>query len=170
MLPGKAIQEIRDNAGTQFDPYIAVEFLNLLEENPSLAIGAKTGAGEVRVFERGDSKEIGSGSTTPVKYTSYMLDIDERIIDVDDYFEVLTGYSRGDVIGRMTQFDLVPPEERAYYIEQVQNQFAKSDIAYLRHPILRKDGKVISVICNGERYYDSSVKAFRSTIQMFAAD
>ena len=170
MLPGKAIQEIRDNAGTQFDPYIAVEFLNLLEENPSLAIGAKTGAGEVRVFERGDSKEIGSGSTTPVKYTSYMLDIDERIIDVDDYFEVLTGYSRGDVIGRMTQFDLVPPEERAYYIEQVQNQFAKSDIAYLRHPILRKDGKVISVICNGERYYDSSVKAFRSTIQIFAAD
>ena len=53
------------------------------------------------------------------------------------------------------------------YDAMVNNQFAKSDIAYLRHPILRKDGKVISVICNGERYYDSSVKAFRSTIQMF---
>lgn len=167
MLPGKAMQEIRDNAGTQFDPYIAVEFLNLLEENPSLAIGAKTGGSEVRVFERVASKEIGNGSTVPIKYTSYTLDIDERIIEIDDYFEVLTGYSRADVIGKFTQFDLLPPEERAYYIEQVHNQFANSDIAYLRHPILRKDGKVINVICNGERYYDSSVKAFRSTIQMF---
>lgn len=170
MLPGKAMQEIRDNTGTQFDPYLAVEFLNLLEENPALAVGAKTGSSEIRVFDHPDAQEIGTGSTTPVLYTQYMLDIDERIIETDDYFEKITGYKRAEVIGKMTQFDLVPPEEREYYIKQVHNQFAKADVAYLRHPIRRKDGKTITVICNGERYYDSSVKAFRSAIMMFEVD
>lgn len=119
------------------------------------------------MFEHPEEKEIGSGATSPVLYTQYTLDIDERIIETDDFFEVLTGYSPSDVIGKMTQFDLIPNEERDYYTQQVRNQFAKSDVAYLRHPIKRKDGKVINVICNGEHYYDSSVKAFRSTIMMF---
>jgi hypothetical protein len=50
---------------------------------------------------------------------------------------------------------------------EVGNQFVKGDIAYLHHRILRKDGTIIKVICNGERYFDSSVRAFRSTILVF---
>lgn len=170
MLPEKAKQEIRDNAGTQFDPYLAIEFLNLLEENPSLSVGEKTGSKDVRVFERFAEEEIGTGNTSPVAYTRYTLDIDDRIIEVDDYFEKMTGYKRGEVIGKMRQFDLIPADEREYYIKQVQNQFSKSDIAYLKHPLQRKDGKIITVFCSGEHYYDSSVKAFRSTILVFAVD
>ena len=72
-----------------------------------------------------------------------------------------------DAVGKMTQYDLIPEEERAYYKEQVRGQFVSGNIAYLQHPIKRKDGTVIQVICNGERYFDSSVRAFRSVILMF---
>lgn len=170
MSPDKAKKEIRDNAGTQFDPYLAAEFLTLLEENPSLSIGVKTGGGEVRVFDRAVSESTRTGQTKPVAYSKYQLNLDETIIEVDDSFETMTGYSPGEVIGRMTQFDLIPEEEREYYIAQVQRQFVRGDIAYLRHPLRRRDGSVIQVICNGERYFDSSVRAFRSTIMMFEID
>lgn len=170
LMPEMAKKEIRDNAGTQFDPSLAEAFLELLEENPALAVGAKTGGREVRVYEQytGDAaKDAGTGNTTPVRYTKYILDVDNVILDTDPYFEELTGYSREDAVGKMIQFDLVPPEDREAYIAQVQNQFTKGDYAYLRHRIRRKDGRIITVICNGERYFDSSVRAFRSTILVY---
>ena len=167
MLPERAKQEIRDNAGTQFDPCLAFDFLALLEENPALAVGARIGGGEVRVFEQAAVEEQASGITRPVAYSEYKLDLDNRIIEVDDFFESMTGYSREDAVGKLSQFDLVPASERDFYIAQVQRQFQKGDIAYLRHPLQRKDGVVIQVICNGERYFDSSVRAFRSTILVF---
>ena len=64
----------------------------------------------------------------------------------------------------MTQFDLVPHEDRAYYAVQVNNQFSHGDIAYLEHDIQRKDGENVRVYCLGKRYYDSAVKSFRSEI------
>jgi hypothetical protein len=67
----------------------------------------------------------------------------------------------------MTQYDLIPPEDLEQYLVEVGNQFVKGDIAYLHHRILRKDGTIIKIICNGERYFDSSVRAFRSTILVF---
>ena len=166
MIPEKAMKEIRDNAGTQFDPYIAVEFLNMLEENPSLSVGTKIG-GEVRVFSQIVAQSAGVGETRPVAYSQYTLDLDDTIIEVDDSFEALTGYSPEDVIGKMKQYDLIPEDEMKFYAEQVQLQFTHGNIAYLRHPLKRKDGAVIHVICNGERYFDSSVRAFRSAIMMF---
>ena len=167
MSPVKAQQEIRDNAGTQFDPLMAEEFLKLLQEDPSLAVGAKTGADEVRVFESREHQAVEEGNTMPVLYTEYTLDIDERIISVDSAFEIITGYSKGEAIGRMTHFDLIPPEDLEQYKIQLSNQFAKGSIAFLRHRILRKDGEILEVICTGERYFDSSVRAFRSSIMMF---
>lgn len=63
--------------------------------------------------------------------------------------------------------DLIPEEERSFYVNQVKRQFLHGNICYLRHPLRRKDGAVIQVICNGERHFDSSVRAFRSTILVF---
>ena len=167
LLPATAKAEIRDNAGTQFDPYLASEFLDMLEEDPTLSVGAKTGADEVRVFKKKDSIEHRTGNTSPVHYTKYKLDIDDRIIEVDDHFEEMVGFTREDALGKMTQYDLIPPEDLEQYLVEVGNQFVKGDIAYLHHRILRKDGTIIKVICNGERYFDSSVRAFRSTILVF---
>ena len=167
MSPEVAKQEIRENAGSQFDPYLAREFLSLLEENPTLALGSKTGAGNIRVFDHSVSSGGGCGLTRSVAYTEYKLNLEDVIIEVDDFFESLTGYSREEVIGKLTQYDLIPDSERAFYIDQVKREFARGDVAFLRHPIRRRDGKIIQVFCNGKRYFDSSVRAFRSTIRVF---
>ena len=167
MSSEEAMEEIRANAGTQFDPYLANEFLKLLEEKPQLAAGVHVGASEVRDFDRTVMKNSGTGITTPVSYSKYVLDLDDRIIEVDENFEAITGYSRQETVGKMKQWDLIPEEEMPFYLEQVQSQFRKGDIAYLRHPVKKKDGSVIQVICNGERYFDSAVRAFRSTILIF---
>lgn len=168
LLPDTAKAEIRDNLGTQFDPYLASEFLKMLDEDPTLSIGVKTGADEVRVFKKKYAiTEHNHGNTSPVHYTKYKLDIDDRIIEIDSFFEEMTGYSKEDVVGKMSQFDLIPKEDLEQYLVEVGNQFVKGDIAYLHHRIQRKDGTIIKVICNGERYFDSSVRAFRSTILVF---
>ncbi len=167
MTPEEAMKELRSNAGTQFDSNLVGEFLALLEENPSLSIGEKTNNPTVPTFDKINSAKADSGLTRPVHYTKYKLNIDDIIIEVDDFFTDLTGYSPEEAIGKMTQYDLIPDEERDYYIEQVREQFKEKDIAYLCHPLRRKDETVINVICNGERYFDSSVKEFRSTIMVF---
>lgn len=167
MSPDNAKKEISDCSGTQFDPYLASEFLAMLEEDPSLSYGTVTDGGEVRLFDNKVYHSSGVGLTKPVLYSKYKLDLDDTIIEVDGFFETLTGYSREDVVGKMTQFDLLPDEEREFYIEQVQLQFTTGNIAYLQHPIKRKDGTVMQVICNGERYFDSSVREFRSSIMVF---
>ena len=124
--------------------------------------------GDVRLFEDTAGEDPENGNTTPVFYSKYMLDIDDRIIRIDEYFEGMTGYSEEDAVGKMTQKDLIPPEDWAQYNAQVRDAFMRTgDIAYLRHRILRKDGTIIEVICHGERYFDSSVREFRSTVLVF---
>ena len=165
--PEYAMQEIRDNAGTQFDPHMAAEFIDLLREAPELAIGKKTGAGEVRVFKKTRQTAAAAGNTEPVVYCEYKLDLDDIIIEAGPAFERITGYSPEEARGKMSQFDLIPPEDLDDYIRQVGNQFASSDTAYLRHRIRRKDGSVIHVICHGRRQFDSATRAFFSTIQVY---
>ena len=104
------------------------------------------------------------GNTVPVEYSRYLLDFDERIVEVDDAFERLTGYSRNEVVGRKSQYDLIPPEDRAYYIKLVNDQFMRGDLAYLKHEIERKDGERVWVICLGKRYFDSASRSFRAEI------
>ena len=162
-----AIKEIMDNAGTQFDPTMASAFLGLLSENPELALGKKTGAGDVRVFEKTDARLAGGGNTQPVVYCEYKLDIDEKIIEAGASFEAVTGYSPDEAVGKMSQFDLIPPEDLDDYMLQVGNQFSKSNTAYLRHRVRRRDGSVIHVVCHGERHFDSATRSFRSTIQIY---
>ncbi len=162
-----AMKEIRDNAGTQFDPHMAEVFLELLEESPELALGKKTSAGEVRVFKKATVHAAKAGNTQPVIYCEYKLDIDDKIIEVDSSFETITGFSEDDIIGKMSQFDLIPPEDLDEYMVHVGNQFSRSNTAYLRHRIRRKDGRIIHVICHGERQFDSATRTFKSTIQIY---
>lgn len=162
-----AMKEIRDNAGTQFDPHMAEVFLKMLSESPELALGKKTGAGEVRVFKETTEHNTDSIHTDPVAYCEYRLDVDDRIIEAGPSFEAITGYSPDEILGKMTQFELIPPEDLEDYRAQVGNQFSKSDTAFLRHRIKRRDGKIINVICHGERKFDSATRSFKSTIQVY---
>ena len=171
MSPEKAQEEVRRCSGSQFDPHIAGEFLKMLEEHPEFAQGESVGGGEVRVFlQKAVELAEPNGNTYPVLYSRYLLDLDENIIEIDDRFEAITGYHRSEVVGRMTQFDLIPVQDRPFYMVQVNNQFSRGDIAYLRHELQRKDGQIIWVVCQGKRYYDSAEKAFRSEILIFQCD
>lgn len=167
--PEEAQEEIRVCSGTQFDPFLAAEFLHMLEENPELGKGEKTGGDEPRTPEIPDGQlQGGEGTTVPVPYCRYLLDVDDYIIEVDSHFEEIFGYTKYDILnGHMKQIDLIPPEEQTSYIVQVDNQFSKSNIAYLEHDILRKDGTKRRIYCLGKRYFDSAVKAFRSEIVIF---
>jgi hypothetical protein len=69
--------------------------------------------------------------------------------------------------GLLACFDLIPTEDRPFYMLQVGRQFTQGDMAYLRHEIRRKDGVRIQVACYGRRYYDSAVKAHRNEIIIF---
>ena len=167
LSPEKAQKEIRDNAGTQFDPALAEEFLKLLKERPELAVGEKVSDAAERGFP-GMAPQPGSiGFTAPIAYSRYLLDSGDAIIDVDERFEELTGYAREEAVGKLTQIDLVPLEDRAYYMFQVSNQLTRGSMAYLRHEIQRKDGSRIQVVCYGRRYYDSAAKAHRNEIIIF---
>ena len=165
--PEKAQEEIRVNAGTQFDPFLAQEFLRMLEENPGIARGENIGGEEVRAYIQTVTESEENGSTTVIPCAHYMLDLDEIIVEADDRFEKITGYPSSEVIGKMSQYELIPDEDRQDYMIQVNNQFVKGSFAYLRHNIQRRDGEIIQVICYGKRYYDSAVKAFRSEILIF---
>jgi len=168
LSPEEAQAEIRRCAGTQFDPRLAEEFLQMLAENPEIAQGEKTGGEEKRDFtHHAVFQPADHGNTAPIPYSRYVLDLEDTIIEIDDRFEEITGYARADVVGRMSQYDLVPPEDKAYYMLQVSNSFARGNIAYLRHELVRKNGERIWVICHGKRYYDSAEKAFRSEIYIF---
>ena len=162
--PEQAQAEIRRCAGTQFDPYIADEFLKMLEENPDIAVGESVGGEEVKVFQQVSQEAPAHGNAKPVTYSRYVVDLDNIIVEIDSNFTQFTGYLSQEVVGRMNQNDLVPPEDRAFYIIQVNNQFSRGNIAFLEHEILRKDGTKIAVICFGKRYYDSALKEFRSEI------
>ena len=164
--PAAAQEEIRLNAGTQFDPVIAETFLALLAEQPDIALGEKTGSG-FKLHYRPIDQHSEGGNTQPVPYSRYLLDVDDIVIEVDDRFERITGYTREEAVGKLSQYELIPPEDRAHYLVQVNNQFGSGSIAYLRHEILRRDGVKTTVICYGKRYYDSAVKALRSEILIF---
>ncbi len=162
--PEAAQAEIRRCAGTQFDPAMAETFLKLLEENPAIAAGERTDAEHIRVFRPEVLAAAPDGSTFPIAFSRYLLDVDDTVTEIDDRFTALTGYTAADAVGKMNQLDLIPPEDRAYYAALVNEQFTKGSVALLEHALLCKDGSHIRVLCCGRRYYDSALKTFRSEI------
>ena len=164
LTPEAAQEEIRRNAGAQFDPYLAYEFLLMLDENPNIALGEYTDGQEVRTFIQNILQSDEGGSTVPVHCSRYLLDLDDTIIEVDGNFEEITGYSAARAVGKMSQYDLVPEADRPYYMIQVNNQFSRGSYAYLRHNLQRANGEIIQILCYGKRYFDSAEKAFRSEI------
>lgn len=164
-----AMKEIRDNAGTQFDPHMAEIFLELLSETPELATGKKTSAAEVRVFKKMAEQTVKSDNVRPVNYCEYKLDIDNRIIEADSSFLSMTGYTPEDVKGKMSRFDLIPPEDLDEYKIHLENQFSRSNTAYLYNRIKRKDGKIVPVVCHEVRQFESATRSFVSTIHMSGA-
>lgn len=166
----KAVEELKRCAGTQFDPFLVSEFLQMLKEHPEYAkISGKTGTTvSVLKTEKPENTDSGcelKGSTHPVFYSRYLLDATMRIVYVDENFEKITGYTPEDVRSRaMMQSDLIPEEERTEYLCMTSAYLAKNTQAFLEHKLRRKDGTDIYVFCYGRVYYDSAVRSERSEI------
>ena len=168
MSVSAARKELKRCAGTQFDPYIVAEFLQLLKEKEDVEKpSAENDIQKEKEEMRNLSAEVEKteNDVHSVFYSSYRLDEDMKILSVDDAFETITGYSKDDI--RKKQFfqvDLIPEEERTEYLCKVNAELAKCPVVYLEHKIRRKDGTDSFVFCYGRVYYDSAARSQRFEI------
>ena len=170
MSPSEAMAELKRCAGSQFDPFIVSEFLQLLKERPPEEIGSgdtaeKRGNGPADQPGPADSSVETGRHVHLVPYSRYVLDESMRIVFVDENFEKLTGYTQEDIrTTPMIQADLIPEEERTEYLCHTNACLAKSPLVFQEHKLRRKDGSDIYVFCFGRVYFDSAVRAERSEI------
>lgn len=165
-----AMEELKKCAGSQFDPFIVSEFLQMLKENPLYMTDhtAEKEENKVTADNNSDALPVASSVTHsihPVPYSRYLLDEAMRIVYVDENFESMTGYTPEDICrNTIFQSDLIPEEERTDYLCLTNAALAKSPFVFQEHKLRRKDGSDIYVFCYGRVYYDSAVRAGRSEI------
>ena len=165
-----AMEELKRCAGTQFDPYIVSEFLQMLKENhsaeiPNADVSEKSGNIYAEYAQVADDEVENGYHVHTVPYSRYVLDESMRIVSADENFEKLTGYTQEDIRqGSLIQADLIPEEERMEYLCQTNANLAKSPLVFQEHKLRRKDGSDIYVFCFGRVYYDSAVRSERSEI------
>ena len=172
MPPSRAMAELKRCAGSQFDPFIVAEFIQMLKENPpeepqaADAPQQSESAAVVHPESTGGSRPEETGSHVHlVPYSRYVLDESMRIVSADENFEKLTGYTREDIRERgMLQADLIPEEERTEYLCHTNACLAKGPMVFQEHKLRRKDGTDVYVFCFGRIYFDSVVRAERSEI------
>ena len=171
MHPEAAIAELRRCAGSQFDPFIVSEFIQMFREHPEMQVSnADSDSSAPRRFTLDGEPAVPEKPEAlshihSVPYSRYTLDSDLRIVETDENFEKMTGYSRSDVQSRkMRQTDLIPEEERTEYLCWLNAGIAKNSPQYLEHRIRRKDGGDIYVFCFGRVYFDSAVRTERTDV------
>lgn len=180
MTTSVAAQELRACAGTQFDPAIVSEFLQVIDASENVL--AEVAEGKVCSHDNASMQEPVSETMASMKslfqkmtvqvphvhnirYSRYILDSKNKIISVDDNFEIMTGYSREDIREKnLTQDDLIPPEDLTEYLCLTSEVLANNQIAYFEHRIKCKNGSMIYVFCMGKVFFDSAARETRSEI------
>lgn len=163
----EAIAELRRCAGSQFDPFIVSEFLQILKKQPAAPAEEVQPVQQTSIdLEKSQIlKEAKECSVHPILYSRYLLDDRSMIVSADENFEKLTGYTKEDLESTsLRQMDLIPEEERMEYFCQTSAGLANSPYLFLEHRIRKKDRTDVYVFCFGRLYYDSAVRAERSEI------
>lgn len=161
--------ELLRGAGSQFDPNVVREFLEMLEEHDrqqgiTVTTMSQSESGSEHGLRQKPVNHPEDGSVHAFAFSIYYLNTQMQIVQVDDNFELITGYSRADVSdGKLTQMDLVFPEDLQEYQSYVQLGGREQDV-YLYHRLRRKDGSETYVNCYGHDFYDSSVGENRTRI------
>lgn len=169
----EAITELKACAGIQFDPRIVNEFILMIREQDHAEQQESKKDTNVTLdypISRTmlDRKADVTEHVHQVQFCRYILENQWDIVEVDDQFEKLTGYSFDDVVSKgMTQLDLLPESDRTDYLSTVMEQKRNSSNIYLEHRLQKKDGTLLYVFCFGRSFYDSSVKKERSEIIVF---
>lgn len=167
--PAEAMEELKRCAGSQFDPFIVSEFIQMLKEQQGEMKGTDVVRPDANVqlpYSTARAAGVESGNHVHlVPYCRYVLDEGMRIISVDENFEKLTGYTAEDIRQRVIlQADLIPEEERTEYLCHTNACLAKSPLVFQEHKLRRKDGTDIYVFCFGRVYFDPAVRTERSEI------
>lgn len=161
----EAKEELIKNAGTQFDPRIVEEFIDLLEYDISIdsIYDSKTAP---RINEVNEKKEEQSNHFIyPIIYSKYILNQDLKITEIDEEFTHITGYTKDDIKNNeIHQRDLLPQEDRFDYGLEVEKQLRTNSIAYIEHKLLCKNGSLKTVYCFGRKYFDSVERIEKSEI------
>lgn len=162
-----AVEELKRCAGTQFDPYIVSEFIKSIRSGELSVEEVPHKTDILEVITESTDERTDTGEETDIcniSYSRYVLDTMNRIISADSMFTEMTGYGSDDLAEGLYQIDLLPEKDRTEYMLKVSTQLKKHQVAYLEHPLMKKDGSCMYVTCFGRQYYDSAVKAERSEI------
>lgn len=159
----EAKAQLRKDAGVKFDPYIAAEFIEMLDEEEQLdeeVLDTDKSIIDMQKFSEtltADSIDSESSNMCPICYGKYKLDQNMNIIEVNEEFSRITGYTCDDIeTYDINQLDLILPEERLYYATLAKRLMQSEQAAYIEHRIRRKDGTAVYVLCFGRMYYDSA--------------
>ncbi len=160
-----ARSELQRCAGTQFDPNIVREFIQMLEEDDrkqgvtvsTMSQEESNAAGDFGSGSKPISSHTECKNVHMMAYSMYVINSQNRIIQVDDRFETITGYSREDVASNvMTPLSLIFEEDMSEYMDHITEISKKNQDIYLEHRLRRKDGSAIHVYCYGHMFYDSA--------------
>lgn len=169
-----ACKELLRCAGSQFDPYIVNQFIEMLADMNLYTFNADQAAKEDDaevVKPMGLTPEVTADNTncSVVKYTKYTLGKHNKILIVDDNFETLTGYTREDLeTYNLTQDDLIFSEDLPGYAQLVKVEIEKNHEAFIEHRLRRKDGSFRRVLCDGREFFDPVSRELR--VQIIATD
>lgn len=178
MSKSEALDELKKNAGTQFDPLVVSKFVHMIEEEEEIEAAApKDGksnsaseqsmsAPAIENSGEGDNEaDLLSETTHPFEFCRYVLDNNNYIIEADDNFERFTGYTQEDIRKmHLSQIDLLPEKARTEYLMKLNEQLRTGHNALIEHIIQRKDGVRKYVICYGRQYYDPLEKVAKSEV------
>lgn len=168
-----AINELKRCAGTQFDPGIVSEFIQLIESMPKLPEKKTANPLDEDKAKEMVREELTQGSEENASFHAvhnlafarYIVDDKFNIISVDKGFEELCGYTQEEVTqNHINHMDLIPKENRTEYLKLVMKVLAKKPQAFFEHRLVRKDGTIAYVFCLGRQYFDSAARAGRSEI------
>ena len=174
-----ARSELLRCAGTQFDPNIVREFIAMLEESDqergvtisTMSQQESAQSVEPPTVRKPEMVRTVSKNIHRICNTIYYIEEDFTIVQVDDQFEKLTGYSREDALSkRINHLSLIFEEDRKEYLEYVLPENGRGEDLYLEHRLRRKDGSSIFVYCYGHTFYDSAVGRRRARITVFDCD
>ena len=150
------------------------EFVNMLEETGQLDDEPRidpSSTAPISVRPRGletyDALDQDHEALGPITFTEYVLDAKNRIIRIDEEFTKITGYGQDDLgegEHRLTQKDLIFPEDRERYQALVAHKLDQRQEAFIEHRIRRKDGSARYVFCLGRQYFDAVNQEPRSVI------
>ena len=165
-----AVMELKAGAGTQFDPAIVAEFIELLAElYGDEVVDAEYEPITVRPVIHGNDVPVTPvaprGNIYPLNFARYTLDKDHKVISINPAFTELTGYTYGDLeTYSLHQADLLPVEDKDDYLAVVAGLLSTQDAAFAEHRIRSKNGSVRNVMCCAREYFDPDAEENRTEL------